>query len=168
MSKQFIFRETLQKIDRTFFSFFNVFLSSRKWYFIQFLSTQNDFEKWHTSCFKVTISSLDDLAKQTDTKYSVVKGSDTETYFKHMAKIEETFYNNWKTMSLGSTSPNTADKSSQYAVWDYPLGDKFTIIWNRMKETGLLNSSVEGVQKVSHLLHFVSLVSSEETVSDAI
>ena len=105
---------------------------------------------------KVTISSLDDLAKQTDTKYSVVKGSDTETYFKHMAKIEETFYNNWKTMSLGSTSPNTADKSSQYAVWDYPLGDKFTIIWNRMKETGLLNSSAEGVQKVSNFLPFVS------------
>ena len=109
------------------------------------------------SCFKVTISSLDDLAKQTDTKYSVVQGSGTETYFKHMAKIEETFYNNWKTMSLGSTSPNTADKSSQYAVWDYPLGDKFTIIWNRMKETGLLNSSEEGVQKVSiscTLFHF--------------
>ena len=73
-----------------------------------------------------------------------------------MAKIEETFYNNWKTMSLGSTSPNTADKSSQYAVWDYPLGDKFTIIWNRMKETGLLNSSAEGVQKVSNFLLFVS------------
>ena len=108
---------------------------------------------------KVTISSLDDLAKQTDTKYSVVKGSDTETYFKHMAKIEETFYNNWKTMSLGSTSPNTADKSSQYAVWDYPLGDKFTIIWNRMKETGLLNSSAEGVQKVSNFLPFVFLPS---------
>ena len=104
----------------------------------------------------MTISSLDDLAKQTDTKYSVVKGSDTETYFKHMAKIEETFYNNWKTMSLGSTSPNTADKSSQYAVWDYPLGDKFTIIWNRMKETGLLNSSAEGVQKVSNFSLVVS------------
>ncbi len=51
---------------------------------------------------QVSISSLDDLAAQTDVQYSVVRGSDTETYFKHMANIEETFYNNWKTMSLGT------------------------------------------------------------------
>lgn len=51
-------------------------------------------------------------------------------------------------MSLGSTSPNTADKSFQYAVWDYPLGDKYTVIWKRMQKTGLLNSTTEGVQKV--------------------
>lgn len=49
----------------------------------------------------------------------------------------------------GSTSPNSADRSSEYAVWDYPLGDKYTIIWNRMKDTGLLNSTAEGVAKVS-------------------
>ncbi len=105
-----------------------------------------------SNLFQVSIASLDDLAAQTDISYSVVKGSDTETYFKHMHNIEERFYDNWKEMSLGSTAqtPSEQDSSSQYAVWDYPLGDKFTIIWKNMLKTGLLNSTEEGVEKVPY------------------
>ncbi len=96
-----------------------------------------------------TIASLDDLANQNDVTYSILAKSDSETYFKHMSDIESTFYDRWKEMSLGSvTSKSTVDESSQYAVWDYPLGDKFTRIWNKLKVTGFINSTKEGVQKV--------------------
>lgn len=43
---------------------------------------------------------------------------------------------------------STSNQSSQFAVWDYPLGDKFTNMWEKIQATGVLNSSSEGVDKV--------------------
>ncbi|CAP23262.2 Protein CBR-GLR-7 [Caenorhabditis briggsae] len=81
------------------------------------------------------ISSLDDLAKQYKIEYAPIKGSASETYFRRMAEIEETFYNMWKEMSLNeSMSPRDRAK---LAVWDYPVSDKFTNMWRYMQESKL-------------------------------
>ncbi|XP_076458839.1 ionotropic receptor 25a-like [Babylonia areolata] len=94
-----------------------------------------------------TIASLDELAAQSDVKYSVVRDSNVMAYFEHQAAIERNFYELWKNMSLGSTKPaNGAEQS--LAVWDYPLGDKFGNMWNAMQATGLFNSTQDGLERV--------------------
>ena len=65
-----------------------------------------------------------------------------------MRLIEREFYLRWKEMSLGSIYSSTSNQSSQFAVWDYPLGDKFTNMWATIDSHGILNSSAEGVAKV--------------------
>ncbi|XP_067671307.1 uncharacterized protein [Haliotis asinina] len=103
-----------------------------------------------TSRLNVPIESLDDLAKQNIIKYSVVQGTVIHEYFQRMAKIESDFYQEWKSMSF--YTKNILDTSdallANYAVWDYPLGDKYLTIWRSIQKTGLLNSSSEGIAKV--------------------
>lgn len=77
------------------------------------------------------IESLDDLAKQYKVLYSSVNESDASTYFYRMSQIEGRFYEIWKEMSLNdSLSPV---ERSKLAVWDYPVSDKYTKIWQAMQ-----------------------------------
>ncbi|XP_046562922.1 ionotropic receptor 25a-like isoform X3 [Haliotis rubra] len=102
-----------------------------------------------TSRLNVPIESLDDLAKQNIIKYSVVEGTVIHEYFQRMAKIESDFYQEWKSMSFYTKNIDTSDTlPANYAVWDYPLGDKYLTIWRSIQNTGLLNSSSEGIAKV--------------------
>ncbi|KAL8573211.1 hypothetical protein ACOMHN_036196 [Nucella lapillus] len=94
-----------------------------------------------------TIASLDELAAQSDVKYSVVRDSNVMAYFEHQAAIERNFYELWKNMSLGGTKPGAGTDQS-LAVWDYPLGDKFGNMWSAMKTTGLLNTTQDGLERV--------------------
>lgn len=55
-----------------------------------------------------------------------------------MADIEKRFYEIWKDMSLNdSLSPV---ERSKLAVWDYPVSDKYTKMWQAMQEAGLPNA----------------------------
>ena len=96
------------------------------------------------------VDSLDALAKQSGMQYSVVAGYDAQKYFEYMSKIEDSFYDRWKEMSLGQSGDKKtpSESSYQYAVWDYPLGDKFSKMWAKIQRVGLLNNTMEGVQKV--------------------
>uniref|UniRef100_T1H988 Uncharacterized protein n=2 Tax=Rhodnius prolixus TaxID=13249 RepID=T1H988_RHOPR len=78
------------------------------------------------------IESLDDLAKQYKIQYAPINGSSSMTYFKRMADIEERFYEIWKDMSLND-SLNPVERA-KLAVWDYPVSDKYTKMWQAMKE----------------------------------
>ncbi|XP_046556602.1 ionotropic receptor 25a-like isoform X1 [Haliotis rubra] len=89
----------------------------------------------------VAISSMTELASQSDIRYSVVADSSVMTYFKRMAAIEESFYTIWKDMSMGGGN-------NSLAVWDYPLGDKYVNIWKHMEGTGLFNSTDHAVNSV--------------------
>lgn len=95
-----------------------------------------------SSRLSYSIESLEDLAKQTSISYSVSKGTVGETYFSRMANIEKNFYDLWKEMSYES------DVLGNFAVWEYPLGEKYTKIWNAIQETGLIQNSVEGINKL--------------------
>lgn len=92
------------------------------------------------------IESLDDLAKQYKTLYSSVNGSDASTYFYRMSQIEGRFYEIWKEMSLNdSLSPV---ERSKLAVWDYPVSDKYTKIWQAMQEATLQTTLENAVARV--------------------
>lgn len=68
------------------------------------------------------------------------------TYFERMADIERRFYEIWKDMSLNdSLSPV---ERSKLAVWDYPVSDKYTKMWQAMKEAELPISLDIAVERV--------------------
>lgn len=92
------------------------------------------------------VESLDDLAKQYKILYAPMNGSSAMTYFQRMSDIEGRFYEIWKDMSLNdSLSPV---ERSKLAVWDYPVSDKYTKMWQAMQEAGLPNSLDEAVRRV--------------------
>jgi glutamate receptor, ionotropic, invertebrate len=96
----------------------------------------------------VPIESLDDLAKQYKVLYAPLNGSSAMTYFQRMADIEKRFYEIWKDMSLNDSL--SAVERSKLAVWDYPVSDKYTKMWQAMQEAGLPNSLEEAVGRVRY------------------
>lgn len=92
------------------------------------------------------VESLDDLAKQYKILYAPLNGSSAMTYFQRMSDIEGRFYEIWKDMSLNdSLSPV---ERSKLAVWDYPVSDKYTKMWQAMQEAGLPNTLEEAMLRV--------------------
>ncbi|XP_044735980.1 ionotropic receptor 25a-like isoform X2 [Chrysoperla carnea] len=92
------------------------------------------------------VESLDDLSKQYKIQYAPLNGSSAMTYFERMANIEAKFYEIWKDMSLNDSL--SAVERSKLAVWDYPVSDKYTKMWQAMKEAGLPNTLEEAVARV--------------------
>ncbi|CAG0883411.1 unnamed protein product [Cyprideis torosa] len=92
------------------------------------------------------IESLDDLSKQYKVRYAPMDGTATMTYFQRMAGIEEKFYQIWKEMSLNDSMDPV--ERAKLAVWDYPVSDKYTKIWQSMQETGLPNSFEKALDQV--------------------
>ncbi|XP_074039015.1 ionotropic receptor 25a isoform X1 [Leptinotarsa decemlineata] len=92
------------------------------------------------------IESLDDLSKQYKIQYAPLNGSSTQTYFERMANIEAKFYEIWKDMSLNDSLSEV--ERAKLAVWDYPVSDKYTKMWQAMKEAGLPNTMEEALEKV--------------------
>ena len=52
----------------------------------------------------------------------------------------------WKDMSLDDSL--TIYERSKLAVWDYPVSDTYTKMWQAMKEAGLPSSFEQGVERV--------------------
>ncbi|KAB0800767.1 hypothetical protein PPYR_06506 [Photinus pyralis] len=94
----------------------------------------------------VPVESLDDLSKQYKIQYSPLNNSEAATYFKRMANIEKRFYEIWKDMSLNDSLSDL--ERAQLAVWDYPVSDRYTKMWQTMRDSGLLNTLEEAVAKV--------------------
>ncbi|XP_069687672.1 ionotropic receptor 25a isoform X2 [Periplaneta americana] len=92
------------------------------------------------------VESLDDLAKQYKIQYAPLNNSAAQTYFKRMADIETRFYEIWKDMSLNDSLSDV--ERAKLAVWDYPVSDKYTKIWQAMKEAGFPESLDDAVDKV--------------------
>ncbi|XP_068974184.1 ionotropic receptor 25a-like [Bombus flavifrons] len=92
------------------------------------------------------IESMDDLRKQYRVRYSTVANSSAFKYFLAMRGMEEWFYTNWRRMALDENTPEA--NRSDYAVWDYPLEDKFTKMYLAMKDTGFVRSVEEAVKMV--------------------
>ncbi|CAB3227099.1 unnamed protein product [Arctia plantaginis] len=92
------------------------------------------------------IESLDDLSKQYKIQYAPVNGSASMTYFRRMADIEERFYEIWKEMSLNDSLSDV--ERAKLAVWDYPVSDKYSKMWQAMQEAGLPNTIEEAIQRV--------------------
>lgn len=59
-------------------------------------------------------------------------------YFYRMSEIEERFYEIWKDMTLNDSL--TPLERSKLAVWDFPVSDKYSKIWQTMQEAGLVSN----------------------------
>lgn len=94
----------------------------------------------------IPIESLDDLAKQYRIKYAPVEGTAEHTYFERMAYIEEIFYNIWRDMSLNDSLSD--DERSKFAVWDYPISDKYTKIWTQIRQVGMPTDHESALERV--------------------
>ncbi|XP_018787692.1 PREDICTED: ionotropic receptor 25a [Bactrocera latifrons] len=92
------------------------------------------------------VESLDDLAKQYKILYAPLNGSSAMTYFQRMANIEQRFYEIWKDLSLNDSL--TPLERSKLAVWDYPVSDKYTKMWQAMQEAQLPATLEEAVERV--------------------
>ena len=68
------------------------------------------------------------------------------TYFMRMAYIEEKFYEIWKDMSLNDSMSDL--ERAKLAVWDYPVSDKYTKMWQSMTEAEFPNTFEEAVKRV--------------------
>ena len=52
----------------------------------------------------------------------------------------------WKEMSLNDSL--SVYERAQLAVWDYPVSDRYTKMWQTMKEAGLPKSFAEAIDRV--------------------
>ncbi|XP_055955911.1 ionotropic receptor 25a isoform X2 [Patella vulgata] len=98
------------------------------------------------SRLETPIESLDDLSNQFKVKYAPTNGSNALIYFKRMADIEHRFYGIWKNMSLDDNLG--AVERAKLAVWDYPVSDKYTKLWETMQESGFPSTKDEAMEKV--------------------
>ncbi|KAF5269354.1 hypothetical protein FQA39_LY08746 [Lamprigera yunnana] len=94
----------------------------------------------------VPVESLDDLSKQYKIAYAPLNGSAAQTYFERMANIETRFYEIWKDMSLNDSLTET--ERAKLAVWDYPVSDKYTKMWQAMQEAVLPHNLSAAVERV--------------------
>merc|ERR1719464_1703722 len=98
------------------------------------------------SRLETPVESLEDLSKQYKIQYSPLNGSSTMVYFERMAYIEEKFYQIWKDMSLNDSTDEY--ERSKLAVWDYPVSDKYTKMWQSMQEAGLPENLEDAKKRV--------------------
>lgn len=57
----------------------------------------------------------------------------------------------WKDMILNESLPLL--ERSKLTVWDYPIGDKFTRLWQAMREARMPNTLEEAVKRVRKSTH---------------
>jgi len=98
------------------------------------------------SRLETPVETLSDLSKQYKIKYSPMNGSDSAIYFTRMAHIEDLFYEYWKDLALNESLSEY--ERSKLAVWDYPISDKYTKMWQSMKKSGLPSTFEEAVARV--------------------
>lgn len=68
------------------------------------------------------------------------------TYFTRMANIEKRFFEIWKDLSLNDElSPI---KRSELSVWDYPIPNKYTKLWQAMQDVGPPMTMDEAIKRV--------------------
>ncbi|KAJ1526273.1 hypothetical protein ONE63_009427 [Megalurothrips usitatus] len=92
------------------------------------------------------VESLDDLSKQYKIQYAPFNGSPAMTYFQRMADIETRFYEIWKDMSLNDSLSEV--ERAKLAVWDYPVGDKYTKMWQAMQDAKMPKDLEDAVARV--------------------
>ena len=68
-----------------------------------------------------------------------------QSYFGNMAFIEEEFYKLWRGITMNISSDIDVGK---YPIWDYPLSDKYSRVWESMQRTGFIKDLEAGIGNV--------------------
>ncbi|XP_043256878.1 ionotropic receptor 25a-like [Colletes gigas] len=96
-----------------------------------------------------SVESMDDLTKQYRIRYSTLANSSAFRYFQGMKNAEDMLYEAWRRMTLDENTPEW--NRSKYAVWDYPLEDKFTKMYSAMDEVGFVPSVEQAAKMVRNV-----------------
>ncbi|KRX95503.1 Glutamate receptor 4 [Trichinella pseudospiralis] len=119
------------------------------WFFCFIISasyTANLAAMFSATRVETTVTSLDDLLKQSRIRYSTVLHSSAEAYIQRQANIEASFYEKWKVAARSKTL--SANKRVSLSNWDYPMKDKFTEMLRLIKEVGQPLDVASGVRRV--------------------
>ncbi|EFN76791.1 ionotropic receptor 25a [Harpegnathos saltator] len=95
------------------------------------------------------IETIDNLRRQYQVDYSTIVDSATYRYFESLKDNEELLSSLWRQMSLDESVSDW--ERSQLTVWEYPVDDKYTKIYNAMRKTGLLANKEEAVNSVRRI-----------------
>ncbi|THD28533.1 Glutamate receptor 4 [Fasciola hepatica] len=95
------------------------------------------------SGLKEEIKSLEQLAVQTDVRYTVRNNSAEYAFFRKMYEIEESLFRIWRDLSM-----NMTESTSNYSVWQYPITERYGIIFKRMNEWGFTTSTADSLRRV--------------------
>ncbi|XP_050463521.1 ionotropic receptor 25a [Cataglyphis hispanica] len=98
------------------------------------------------SRLEIPIETLEDLSKQYKIQYAPTLNSPAYIYFQRMANIENRFYDIWKDMSLNDSLSDV--ERAKLAVWDYPVSDKYTKMFQAMKEAGFPSNIDDALKRV--------------------
>ncbi|XP_065556610.1 ionotropic receptor 25a-like isoform X1 [Artemia franciscana] len=98
------------------------------------------------SRLETPVKSLDDLVTQYKIKYAPLEGSSAMAYFERMAGIENRFYEIWKNLSFDDSMPES--EKSELAVWDYPVSDKYTKMWQTIQDNQMPINISEALDRV--------------------
>ncbi|TGZ69234.1 hypothetical protein CRM22_003849 [Opisthorchis felineus] len=95
------------------------------------------------SGLKEEIKSLEQLAGQTEVKYTLRSDSAEYAFFRKMYEVEESLFRIW-----GYLSSNLTEFSSNYSVWQYPITERYGTIFKRMEEWGFTHDTVDSLAHV--------------------
>lgn len=69
-------------------------------------------------------------------------------FVKRMAEMEKVFNDLWRDMSLNDSQ--TEQQASAYAVWHYPIRNKYTRLWNSAVKNGLTQFYKQAIDRVKN------------------
>ncbi|KAL3266880.1 hypothetical protein HHI36_011031 [Cryptolaemus montrouzieri] len=92
------------------------------------------------------VEGIDDLEKQFKLQYAPLNNSVQMNYFLNMARIEDHFYEVWKNLTMNESL--TIIERSQFAVWTFPVSEKYTNIWASISLNGMPENLEEAVKRV--------------------
>ncbi|EZA53719.1 hypothetical protein X777_06826 [Ooceraea biroi] len=101
------------------------------------------------------IETIDDLRRQNQVEYSTVYNSSAHRYFKNLRDSEKILSNLWKQLNLDDSMSDY--EKSKLSVWEYPVEEKYTKIYEAMKKTGFfanIQEAVDSVRKVNRTREF--------------
>lgn len=67
-------------------------------------------------------------------------------YFKRMARIEEHFYRKW--LAITANGSLSLLERSKLAVFEYPLGSKYTKIWKAIQDVGMPENITVAIERI--------------------
>ncbi|XP_015795628.1 uncharacterized protein LOC107371996 [Tetranychus urticae] len=101
----------------------------------------------------LTVSRLDknidtfaQMSKQYKVRYTGIKDTFTDEYFRLLAENEDRYYEIWKALSLDDSISEY--ERSQFAVWDYPVSDRYTKVRAQMDEIPIPKSFESALRTV--------------------
>ncbi|CAI2736644.1 unnamed protein product [Schistosoma spindalis] len=90
------------------------------------------------------INTFKKLIEQKDVKYTVRSNSSELKFFEKLKSAEESIFEMWKQKVVYNN-----EFTANYTVWQYPVTEKYGLIYSRMREWGFSNSHEETMKLIN-------------------